>query len=392
MFDVKERAKAMNGKIVEWRRHFHANPELTLDMPETEAFVVRKLKEMGVEKIRQGVGKHGVVALIEGKNPGKVLGIRADMDALSMDEDTGLPFAAKNGRMHACGHDAHTAMLLGTAEMLMQCKDELKGSVKLIFQPAEENGVGALAMMEDGVLENPKVDAIIGLHTGNIFKGPTSGQIGYRFGPMMAATDWFTVVFEGKGGHGATPHLTIDPISIACQVQTLLQTLVSRETGPLESAVVSVCLIQGGTANNIIPPSCMMKGTLRSMTHEQRKNLQSRFIQVCEEVAHAMRGKATVEILHASLPLINERDMTEKLRTAAAAIVGADNVREVNEPSMGGEDMSYFMEKIPGTFFYHPATFGDERDFPHHHPKFDLNEDVFWTGPATFVQFALTWQ
>ncbi|MDR2528460.1 MAG: amidohydrolase [Synergistaceae bacterium] len=392
MMDVKERAKANNGKVIEWRRHIHANPELGFETVKTAAYVVEKLREMGVEKIREGVGKSGVVALIEGKKPGKVLGIRADMDALNMEEQTNLPFAAKNRRMHACGHDAHTAMLLGAAKLLMQYRDELKGAVKLIFQPSEENGLGGPAMIEDGALENPKVDGVVGLHTGNLWKGAQAGEIGYRFGPMMAATDWFTVTFHGKGGHGATPHLTVDPISIACQVQTALQTIVSRETNPLGSAIVSVCMIQGGTADNIIAPSCVIRGTLRTLTPESRKYVQERFARICEDVARAMRGSAEVSIREAPPALINDRGMTEKLIKAASEIVGADHVHEVYEPSMGGEDMAFFMEEAPGTFFFHPATFGDERDYPHHHPKFDLNEDVFWTGPATFVQFALTWQ
>ena len=284
------------------------------------------------------------------------------------------------------------AVLLGTAELLVQCRDELKGSVKLIFQPSEENGFGAIAMIKEGVLEAPKVDAIIGLHTGNLWKGVVAGEIGYRFGSMMAATDWVTVTFNGKGGHGATPHFTVDPISIACQVQTLLQTIVSREVSPTDSAVLSICMIQGGTANNIIAPNCVMRGTLRSLTLESRKHIQDRFTQICEGVAHAMRGSATVEIVGAHPPLINNREITEKLRTGAAAILGGDQVHEIHEPSMGGEDMAAFLEKVPGTFFYLPTTYGDERDFPHHHPKFNLNEDVLWIGAATFVQFPLTWQ
>ena len=392
MNNVKESAKAINGKITEWRRHIHANPELGMELPKTEAYIVQKLKEMGVEKIRQGVAGHGVVALIEGKQPGKVLGIRADMDALNMEEGTDLPFAAKNGWMHACGHDAHVAMLLGAAELLMQCRDDLKGSVKLIFQPSEENGLGAAAMIKEGVMENPKVDGVIGLHTGNLWKGAAAGGIGYRFGPMLAATDWVSATFNGHGGHGATPHLTVDPISIACQVQTLLQTIVSREVSPTAPAVLSICMINGGTANNVIPQSCTIKGTLRSLIPEVRKHLQDRFTQVCEEVAHAMRGSATVEIVKSQPALVNNRDMTEKLRAAAAAVLGDDCVHEIQEPAMGGEDMAYFLEKAPGTFFSHPSNFGDERDFPHHHPRFNLNEDVLWTGAATFVQFALTWQ
>ncbi len=392
MFNVKEKAKALNEQLVEWRRHIHANPEIGLELPLTEAFVVRELKKMGVEKIRQGIGGHGVAALIEGGKPGKVLGMRADMDALNMKEDTGLPFASTNDWMHACGHDAHTSMLLGAASLLMQCRDELQGTVKLIFQPSEENGLGGPAMIKDGVLENPKVDGIVGLHTGNFWKGAAAGEIGYRFGSMMASADWFVVTFRGKGAHGATPHVGVDPISIACNVYTTLQTIVSREISPLDAAVVTVASISGGTTNNVIPETCVMKGTLRALTPESRKYLQDRFKQICEEVARAMKGSATVEYTFAPPALINERGMTEKLIRAAGEIVGADHVHEVLEPSMGGEDMAFFLEKVPGTFFFHPSTFGDNRDFPHHNPKFNVNEDVLWIGSATFVQFALTWQ
>jgi amidohydrolase len=392
MFDAGERAKALNPQMIEWRRHIHAAPELGLELPQTEAFVVQELRKMGIEKIRSGVGGHGVTALIEGTEPGGVLGIRADMDALNMAEDTGLPFAAKNGWMHACGHDAHTAMLLAAGSLLMQCRDKLRGTVKLIFQPAEEIGGGAVAMIADGVLEDPKVDAIVGLHTGGLWKGVVAGEVGVCPGAMMASSDWFTVVFSGKGGHGATPHLAVDPISIACQVYTALQTIVSRETSPLDSIVITVASIHGGTTNNVIPPTCRMEGTLRALTPEGRAYIQERFRQICEEVAHAMRGSATVEYQFAAPPLVNDRAMTEKLRRAASDLVGAGHVHDIENPTMGAEDMAFFMEKVPGTFFFHPSFRVDGPGFPHHHPKFDIDESVLWVGAGTFVQFALTWQ
>jgi amidohydrolase len=395
-FDIKDRAQAMNSKLVEWRRHLHANPELKFDVIQTEAFIVQKLKEIGVEKIQQGVAKHGVVALIEGKKPGKVLAIRADMDALQIVEETGLPFAATNGLMHACGHDVHMSSLLGAAELLMHYRDELKGTVKLIFQPSEEGGVdgigGAQAMIEEGVLENPKVDAIIGLHSGSLWKGAVAGEIGYRQGALMAAVEWINVTFNGKGAHGATPHLSVDPIVMACQAITMLQTIISRELNPLDPAVLSVCMIQGGTAPNVIPQECTIRGTIRTFSPEGRKILVDRFTQICQEVAHAMRGSAKVEIEQGPPPVINERAITEKLQAAAAELLGADKVHEIPEPSMTGEDYSFYLEKVPGTFFFLPTTFGNERDFPHHHPKFDSNEDVIWIGAATLTQFALTWQ
>ncbi len=391
MHDVRQKAQALQEQLVQWRRALHATPELSFDTPVTERFLVEELKKMGVEDIRHGNGKRGIVALIKGKNPEKVLGIRADYDALNMTEDTGLPFAATNGNMHACGHDAHAAMLLGTAKILMDCRDELPWTVKLIFQPSEENGKGAPAMIEDGVFENPAMDVVVGLHIGNLWKGFKPGEAGYRFGALMAAADWFKIVFEGKGGHGATPHLTVDPLAMACQVVGLLQQIVSRETSPLDSAVVTVGTIQGGTMPNIIAPSCTIGGTVRCLSPEVRKHLETRIREICTDTARALRGSVAIEYTYGPPPLINDKGITEELKAVMEEIVGAENVREVEEPTMGGEDMAFFQEKVPGSFFFLPANFEDAgRNFPHHHPKFDLTEDVFWIGPAVMARFALS--
>ncbi len=392
MTDTRERAKALNGQIVEWRRFFHQNPETGFDTPLSEAFIVERLREMGIDEIRTGVGKHGVTALIRGEKPGKVLGMRADIDALPVREDTGLPFAAKNERMHACGHDAHAAILLGTAKILTENLKSMHGMIKLIFQPAEETSEGAPAMIRDGVMEDPAMDAIIGLHTGNLWKGLSSGMVGYRYGVLMAATDWFTVTFEGKGGHGATPHLTADPIAMACQAFSAIQTIVSRETSPLASAVITVGKINGGTAPNVIGPTCTISGTIRSLDPETRTMLSARLKAVCEGIARSMRGNADVKLTYGTPPLINDRDITDKLRQAAVDILGEEVVTEVPEPTMGGEDMAYFLEKIPGSFFFLPSMFGEGKDYPHHHPRFDLDEDVFWIGAAVMARFAMTWQ
>jgi len=391
MSAIVEQAKKINEKIVAWRRHFHANPELGMETPKTEAYIVEELKKMGVTNIRQGIAKHGVTALIEGGTPGKVLGIRADVDALNMAEDTGLPFAATNGWMHACGHDAHAAILLATAELLVANKSKLKGTVKLIFQPGEETTIGAPKMIEDGVLENPKVDAMIGLHTGGVWKDGVPGEVGYRYGTMMAATDFFSITFHGKGGHGAMPHLTVDPIAIACEVYMALQTIVSREISPLDSAVVTIGSFQGGTAENIIAQTCTLRGTIRALTSETHKKIQTRVKEICENVARGMRGEATLEFKVSLPPLINDREMTDKLRKAAEEIVGTERVIEVSEPTMGGEDMAYFLRAVPGTFFHLPSLPAKDSP-PHHHPKFDIDESVLWIGTATFAQFALTWQ
>ena len=393
MANVKEEALKMNAQLVEWRRSLHAHPELGFETAGTAAFIEERLKEMGVTEIRTGIAKNGVAAVIRGGLPGKVLGMRADIDALPVREETGLPYASTvDGRMHACGHDAHTAMLLGAAKILMAHRDALKGAVKLIFQPSEETAAGALAMIEDGVMENPKVDAFIGLHTGNFWTGVNAGEIGYSNGPLMAAADIFTITITGKGGHGATPHRTIDPIAIGCQIYTTLQTIVSREISPLAPAVLTIGVFQSGSAGNIIPSDCVMKGTLRALSEETRKELQDRIRAISEDVAHAMRGHAAVEFHYGPPATVNAPEMTAKLLRAAGAVVGPDHVREVDEPTMGGEDMAFFLEKAPGVFFFHPSTFGGGRDYPHHHSKFNVNEDVLWTGTGTMAQFALTWQ
>lgn len=389
---VKERAKELNPELVKWRRHIHHNPEIGFETPETEEFIAKTLREMGIEEIRQGIAGHGLTAIIRGKQPGKVLGMRADIDALDMMEETGLSFASCNNYMHACGHDAHAAMLLGAARIIQESRKDLKGTVKLIFQPFEEGGKGALAMIDEGVLENPSLDGIIGLHTGNLWKGLESGQIGYRYGSLMAGADWFNITFHGKGAHGATPHLSVDPIAMACQAVSALQLIISRETSPLDSAVVTVAQISGGNVQNIIAPSCTIRGTLRFLDPQTREILQERVRMICENIAQAMRGHAEVEFTLGPPSLINDRKMTEKLKTAATELLGEESVLEVSEPTMGGEDMAFFLEKVPGVFFFHPSCASDGTAYPHHHPKFDINEDVLWTGTAVLANFALTWQ
>ncbi len=392
MIDVKKKAQGMNDQIVQWRRSLHQIPEIGMDTPKTEKFILEQLQALGVDEILYGGGRRGIVAHIRGKKPGKVLGIRADYDGLNMTEETGLPFAATNGNMHACGHDAHAAILLGTAKLLLDLRDELSGTVKLIFQPSEEDGRGAPAMIEDGVLDNPALDGIIGLHTGSLWKGFRSGEAGYRFGALMAASDWFTVTFHGRGGHGATPHLTVDPVAMACQAVNLLQQIVSRETSPLDSAVVTVGTISGGTMRNIIAENCIIGGTFRSFSPEVRSHLTERVARICEDTAKVLRGTASVDFTYGPPPVINDKGMTEKMKTAMEDVLGEDKVREVEEPTMGAEDMAFFLEKVPGSFFFLPATYGDDRDYPHHHPKFDVNEDVLWIGSAVMTRFALSWQ
>lgn len=392
MFHLKEEAKALQGQLVEWRRYLHRHPEVSQEVPETAAYVAGQLKDMGLE-VRTGVGGHGVVAVLKGDRPGKTIGIRADMDALNIKEETGLPFSSKKeGMMHACGHDGHMAMALGTAQLLSQHKNELAGAVKFIFQPAEEGPGGAEPMIKDGALENPKVDAIIGLHLGVIWEELSPGQVGVCYGSMMASLDRIDVKIKGKGGHGAMPHVTVDAISIASQVVTTLQTIVSREVKPVQPAVVTIGKFHGGTAYNVITDLVELEGTVRCLTPELRQNLAKRIEEIIKGVTTAMRGDYEYKYTFGYPPLFNNPDFTKEFSMVAAEVVGAENVRELTEPTMGGEDMAYLLQEVPGTFFFLSSN-NPEKGIvhPHHNPKFDIDEDVLWIGTALFSAMAVKW-
>ncbi|MDR2175405.1 MAG: amidohydrolase [Synergistaceae bacterium] len=397
--NVEKQARDLNETIVALRRELHAHPELEHDLPFTESVVVRELSKLGLDEIKSGQGRgHGVFATLKGaKNgkdgkPGKVLALRSDMDALPVKEETGLPFASENGSMHACGHDAHVAMLLGTAKLLAESRAELAGTVRFIFQPSEEAVGGAGSMIESGALENPRVDEIIGLHTGNIWNGLEPGQIGWRAGPFMAATSVCRILLEGKGGHGAMPHLTVDPIVMAAEVISQLQTLVSREVNPFDPAVVTIGKIEGGTASNVIAGNCEMRGTVRSFDAGVAAFLKERIRATAEGVAASMRGRATVEFFGDLAAVINDKAAALRMRDIVTSVLGEQWVREVEFPTSGSEDFSYYLAERPGAFFFHCSSFGGGRDYPHHHPKFDVNESVLWTGTAAMTAYALHWQ
>ena len=397
MNDIAEAAKKIEGKVIEWRRELHQIPELSHDLPKTTEFIVRKLESFGVDSIIRDVGildkgikSCGIVAELVGASEGKTLAIRADMDALPIKEGIELPFASKNGNMHACGHDAHVAMLLGVAGLLAERRKELAGKVRFIFQPAEETMNGSASMILDGAMDG--VDAIIGIHTGKLFSPAKPGALGYRAGGLMASSDEFIAVFKGKGGHGAMPHLTIDPVLMACQAVCQLQSLVSREVSPISPAVITVGVINGGSAFNIIPDDVSIKGTLRTLNPDLRKYLQVRITDTIKGVAHNMRGEAEVGIFPGCEAVINDKEVVEKMVSIAKSVLGDDMVQEIQEPTMGGEDFSFFLEKAKGAFFFHNGSFGDERDMPHHNPKFQLNESSLWSGVASMTAFALSWQ
>ena len=390
---IQEEARSIEKDIISWRRTIHAKPELGLETPETEKFIADTLAEIGIENIKTGVGGHGVVAYIDGKTEGKVLALRADCDALPVKEETGLSYAATNGNMHACGHDAHTAMLLGAAKLLWNHREELKGKVQLIFQPGEEQVTGAKAMLDDGLFDRVKPDAILGVHTGLIFEGPYYGQIGYREGAMMASVDRFVITLKGKGSHGAYPHSGVDPVSMAGQVLVELQTIISREKDPLAPAVITVGKIHGGTAFNIIPDECSFEGTVRTLDPEVRAFIEKRIKEIASYVAESMRGTAEVEYFPGPPALINNSEITRKAVKIARDLLGKDGVAEINSPVLGGEDFAYYLEYVPGAFLYHAGSNPEKgQTYPHHNSRFDIDEDSLWKGSALFTAFALRWQ
>jgi len=388
--DTLTAAKAIEKDIVSIRREIHMYPEIGLETPRTSALVARLLRDLGVE-VRERVGGYGVVGLIRGEVPGpaKVVALRADMDALPVNEETGKDYASKvPGAMHACGHDAHVAMLLGASRVLSEMRNRFSGAVKLIFQPGEEGAGGAKYMIDDGCLEDPKPDIMFGLHVGTLWSAK-AGQVGVRSGALMAASDSFVIEVHGKGGHGAAPHLSVDPVVISAQIVTALQTIVSREVDPIAPAVVTVGKIEAGTARNIIPETCTMLGTVRYIDRVLKDYIPARIRDIAGGVAASMRAEARVEYKYGYPPLVNDRSATEFLARSAASLVGPDNVLEV-QPTMGGEDMAYYLERVPGTFFSLGSAGSDPSTwYPNHHPKFDIDESVLPLGAAVLAQACL---
>ncbi len=384
---LKGKGDQYEQEIVALRRHLHQHPELGGEEHDTSEKVQEKLEEHGIA-FTSGYAKTGVLGVIEGGKPGKTVALRADMDALPIEEKNGHDFVSEvEGAMHACGHDAHTAMLLGTARVLMERRNEFAGTVKLLFQPAEEVPPGgAIAMIRDGALENPHVDAVFGLH---VASDMPAGQIGVREGPGSAGSDRFRAVIQGKGGHAARPQSAIDPVVIASQIVLALQTLVAREVDPMEAAVVSTTAIQAGEAFNVIPDTAELRGTVRTLSPAVREHLQQRVPEVIEGVGRALRAEVTAEFILGYPGIVNDPAMTEIVRQAAIEVAGEENV-VVNELGMGGEDFSYFSLERPGCFF-RVGTRNEERGivWGHHHPKFDVEEEGMINGMATMANAVL---
>lgn len=389
MLDVIKEVKKIEKQIISWRRDLHRMPELELQLPKTTAYVKKALDEMGID-YKELLEGNAFVGLIRGKEEGKTIALRADMDGLPIGEETGLDFASTNGAMHACGHDAHTAMLLGAAKILNDNRQLLKGNVKLFFQPGEELPGGALPMIEEGAMENPKVDAVMGLHNGDLHKEIPRGKIGVRYGPMMAAADRFFIKIKGRGSHAAYPEQSVDPITIAAELITALQTIVSRETAAIDPAVLSISKIQGGYNTNIIPGEVELEGTVRTFNPHTRKRIARRIEEMTRGITAAMQADCQVKYEFKYPALINSDSFTDFFVESAKKILPEEDIIRLKEPVMGAEDMAYFLEKAPGTYFFlNNIREIDGKSYPHHNSKFDLDESLFYKGTALFVQTVL---
>jgi amidohydrolase len=378
---ISNLAEDLRDEVIGWRRHLHRNPELSFEEKETSRFVYETLKSFGGLDLSRPTST-SVVARLVGEEPGRKLAVRADMDALPITEENDFEFASrKPGVMHACGHDGHTAMLLGTAKILVGMREKIKGEVRFLFQHAEELFPGgAEEMVEAGVMEC--VDAVIGIH---LWSHLEVGRIGIVHGPMMAAPDTFRIVVKGKGGHAAMPHQTVDSIAIGAQVVTNLQYVVSRTIDPLDHVVLSVAKFAGGTTHNVIPGAVEIIGTVRTLDEEVRKKVPETMERVIEGITAAHGASYEFEYQRGYRPVINDEEITAVVEETAREVFGDASV-EIMSPNMGGEDFSAYQQVTPGTFFLVGAR-NEEKGitYPHHHPLFTVEEDALENGVKMFV-------
>jgi amidohydrolase len=369
-------------KIVALRRDIHREPELGFDTEKTAEKVLAALGSLPLD-IETGVAKNGIVATLEGEGDGPTVALRADMDALPILEDTGLPFASETeGKMHACGHDGHTSMLVGAAHVLSGMRDRFDGTVKFVFQPAEEGGGGGKVMVDEGVADG--VSSIFALH---LWPGLPFGKVATKAGPIMAAADAFEMEIKASGGHGAMPHLACDAIAIAAQVVTALQTIVSREVDPVEPAVLTVGEIGAGTAFNIIPDKARIGGTVRTLNADLRKKIPARIEELARGVAQGMRGDVDLDYIFSYPVTVNDEAAADLALGVAEDLFGGESVLELANPSMGGEDFAYFLQKVPGAFIW----LGIGEDAPGlHTPGFAFDEEILPRGSALLAALSIS--
>ncbi|WP_134702430.1 M20 family metallopeptidase [Ammoniphilus sp. YIM 78166] len=386
--NLLEQANRLKEQVIAWRRDFHQHPELSFEEVRTSQAVAKHLQNLGLE-VQTGVGRTGVVGVLRGKEPGPTIALRADMDALPMQDQKNVAYQSTvPGKMHACGHDAHTSIVMGAAQFLTQVMPPQKGNIKFIFQPAEEGGGGARVMMDDGVLQNPKVDAIAGLH---VFPAVPTGSITAVKGVGCAAADFIGMKIMGKGGHAAHPHTAVDSITVTAQVITALQHIASRQVDPLDSVVITIGTINGGAANNIIAQEVSLTGTVRTLNPALREQMPGKIEQVIKGVTEAMGAtyEFTYEMGYPSI--INDDQMVELVLQTADQVLGQGKWSLV-KPSMGGEDFSYYTHEVPGVFFRLGVGNPEKNTtYPLHHPLFDVDEDALPIGIALLSATALNY-
>ncbi|CAN5568680.1 amidohydrolase [soil metagenome] len=379
----------MPGVIAD-RRHLHMHPELGFQEHQTAQFIVDRLKTLGVENIRTGIGKTGVTGLIRGTAKGrgdKTVMLRADMDALPMQEVNDVEYRSRNdGVMHACGHDSHVSMQLGTARMLMANRDRFAGTVMVLFQPAEEGGGGAEAMIKDGVLDEISIDATFGIH---IWQHTDVGILEARPGVAMVGAQGFEIVIHGKGGHGAKPQSCVDPVVVGATLVNAMQTLISREKAPMIPGVVTVGSFQAGNAANVIPDTAVLTGTTRTVNEEQRVDVENRLREMCMSIGNAMEARVEVKLEVGAPPTINDPVMTELVKSAAREVVGDERTRD-GDLRVVSEDYSLFLQQIPGCYYF-VGSRNEKRGLTwgHHHTRFDIDEEAMGIGIETMTRTVL---
>ena len=385
---IINRVADLHGDITAWRRDLHAHPELLYDVHRTAASVADNgLKSFGCDEVVTGIGRTGVVGVIHGSKQRdggrKVLGLRADMDALPIEEAGDHPYKSTvPGRMHACGHDGHTAMLLGAARYLAETRN-FAGTAVMIFQPAEEGGAGGKAMVQDGLMERFRIEEVYGMHN---FPGLPVGQFAIRPGPLMASADRITIELEGRGGHAARPHLGIDTVLVGAQIINQLQSIVARNVDPLQSAVVSICMFQAGSTDNVIPQTALLRGTARSLDPQVRDLLEGRVREVVEGTARLYGAKVALTYKRDYPVTRNHEGQTAFASSIAAEVVGRERVEDNTPPVMGAEDFSFMLEARPGAFIF--VGNGDSAGL--HHPAYDFNDDVIPIGTSYWVRLVET--
>src|SRR5438477_2096755 len=382
---IVNRIADMQAEVVAWRRDIHAHPEILFDVHRTAGSVAEKLKAFGCDEVVTGIGKTGVVGVIRGKGPGtgKVIGLRADMDALPMDEQTNLPYRSTNpGKMHACGHDGHTAMLLGAAKYLAEIRN-FSGTAVIIFQPAEEGGGGGREMVKDGLMERFGIEEVYGMHN---YPGLPVGEFALRPGPLMAAADRVTIEIEGKGGHAARPHFSIDTVLVGAQIINQIQSIVARNVDPLQAAVISICMFQAGSTDNVIPQTAHLRGTARSLTPAVQDLLERRLHEVVEGTARLYGASAKLTYQRDYPVTRNHEREAAFAASVAAQVVGGERVDTDVAPVMGAEDFSFMLNARPGAFIF----VGNGESAGLHHPAYDFNDEVIPVGTSYWVKLVET--